>query len=771
MSPRRILAVLAILIAAPASAQYSATTTQGVPYPALSTGIPVNLIAITGTANDRGRATIPIGFSFPYYNATYTQITVTANGMAFFEPSSAANVGADFGNNAPIPNVAEPNAVLAPFWEDLNGRNPGSTIASQALTGPNGQGLAIEWFDWNWFLTVQHSLTFQLRIWSNGIVEFYYGNVAGNATPAMTATVGIENAAGLIATQGKSCGSACALPDFQSNSLISFGPAPGPDISITNLKINSIATVGTNLQISTTLKLRNFGTQPASNFTYRLYLSTDTVFNPGVDVELSPTPQGPISITALGFLDSTVSTTVPRPASGSFYIVAVVDDANVVIESNELNNLGATTVPLAAGVDLVAQSISGPPLGGPGEMISNAITFSNQGVDAAGMVPVKIWLSTDNQLSANDLLVYSTTMLVSGGENVITTLSYSLPLNIPAGDYSFILQLDDGPGPGVIVESSDLNNVKVGTVRFTAKQADLIVDFVRVLEPLAPFGPARYAFFDEPIRLEAVVRNQGGATAPSVSVLFYLSDNDTLNGITDPFIGQQTGLSIAPNQSVTVTLTQKVPINAVNGQAHKPGTYFFFAAAVGQGLVEVSSQNNFLKSDPQAVRSPAPDLIAVTLRGPSQAGAGEALLVTRTLANVGNRPAGAAKYRYYLSANTIITESDVLLPMQNANGTLVNERSVTLGIGEYSPGSDVVVIPAGTPEAVWYLGLLIDPPGAGTGAVSEIDEENNGLAAQTIDVVAGSLGLYCLIASPKLSDALSSELTASSSSSSGSCLG
>src|SRR4051812_12979173 len=105
MSPRRILAMLAILIAVPASAQYSATTTQGVPYPALSTGVPVNLIAITGTANDRGRATIPIGFSFPYYNATYTQITVTANGMAFFEPSSAANVGADFGNNAPIPNV------------------------------------------------------------------------------------------------------------------------------------------------------------------------------------------------------------------------------------------------------------------------------------------------------------------------------------------------------------------------------------------------------------------------------------------------------------------------------------------------------------------------------------------------------------------------------------------------------------------------------------------------------------------------------------------
>ena len=738
MSPR-LTALLAIAIALPASAQYVATTTNGVPYPALSTATPISLVAITGSSNDRGRATIPIGFTFPFYDRTYTQLTVTANGMAFLEPSSSANAGADFSFNTPLPNVSEPNAVLAPFWDDLNGRNPGSLIQSQALSGPNGQGLAVEWFDWNHFATSMYSLTFQLRIWENGIVEFYYGTFTGNGT-TMSATVGIESPTGSVATQGKSCGSACAIGDVQSNSLIVLGPAPGPDISITSLTINSIASAGPNLNISTTLSLRNFGTQPANGFTYRLYLSTDTVFGAG-DVELTPSPQGPVSIPALGFLTSTVATTVPRPASGSYYLVAVVDDANTVAESNEFNNLGATSVPLTAGVDLVAQSISGPPLGGPGQLISTAITFSNQGIDAAGSVPVKVWLSTDSTLSANDVLVHSTAIIVSGGQNVSTSLSFSLPLNIPAGEYSFILQLDDGPGPGVIVEGTDANNVKVSATKFTAKQADLIVDAVRVLEPLPPFGPARYAFFAEPIRLEAVVRNQGGATAPNVSVQFYLSDNDTLNGITDPFIGQQTGLLVAPGQTVTVTITQPVPINAVNGQPHKPGAFFFFAAAVAQGLIETSNQNNFLKSEPQPVRSPSPDLISMTLRGPGEAGSGEAVLVTRTLANIGNRPAGAASYRYYLSANTIITESDVLLPIRNPDGSTVNERSVTLGVGEQSPGTDIVMIPAGTPESTWFLGLLIDPPGTGIGAVAEIDEENNGLAAQTISIVAQTLGL------------------------------
>lgn len=738
-SPRIVLAAL-VSLALPASAQYVATTTVGIPYPALSTATPINLVAVSGTANDRGRATIPIGFTFPYYDRTYTQITVTANGMAFLEPSSSANATADFSFNGTLPNVSEPNAVIAPFWDDLNGRNAGSAIASQPLAGPNGQGIAIEWSDWNHFATSMYSLTFQLRLWENGIVEFYYGNFTGNGT-TMSATIGIESPAGSAGTQGKSCGSACTQTDIATNSLIVFGPPPGPDISINSLKINSITPAGADLQISTTLALRNFGTQPANNFTYRLYLSTDTVYNAGVDTELLPGPQGPISIGALGFLNHTITTSVPRPSTGSYYIVVVVDDGNAVAESNEFNNLGATSVPLTAGVDLVAQGISGPPLGGPGETIVNAVTFSNQGIDPAGNVPVKIWLSSDNLLSANDLLVHSTQVPVSGGQNIVNNLSYALPLNIPAGDYYFILQLDDGPAPGVIVEGTDLNNVKVSVAKFTAKQADLIVDFVRVLDATPPYAPARYAFFNEPIRLEAVVRNQGGATAPSVSLLFYLSDNDTLNGVTDPFIVQQTGLAIAPGASETVTLTANVPPNTVGGDAQKPGFFYFFAAAVAQGLIEISNQNNFLKSEPTSVRMPAPDLISVNLKGPNKGGSGEALLVTRTLANVGNRPAGQANYRYYLSANTIVTESDVLLPMRNPDGSTVNERPVTLSVGEHSPGADIVVIPHGTPQSTWYLGVLVDPPGAGIGQVAEIDEENNGLAAQTIEVVAQTLGV------------------------------
>ena len=144
-STRAALTIL--LVAFPASAQYVASEQLGIPYPALSSGSPVTLSAIAGDPVDRGRATIPLGFTFPYYGRSYTQLIVTANGVAFLEPSSQANQGADFSSNLPLPNTSEPNGTLAPFWDDLSGRNATSALRTQTLNGSHGKGLAVEWVD------------------------------------------------------------------------------------------------------------------------------------------------------------------------------------------------------------------------------------------------------------------------------------------------------------------------------------------------------------------------------------------------------------------------------------------------------------------------------------------------------------------------------------------------------------------------------------------------------------------------------------------------
>ena len=678
---------------------------------------------------------MPLGFTFPYFGRTYTAVTVTANGMMFLEPSSAGNLDADFGANSALPNVAEANAVIAPFWDDLNGRNSNSVVQKQSLTGPYGQGFAVEWKDWNYFLVGAYSLTFQARLWENGLIEFYYGSVSGSG-PDLSATVGIEDPTGTVATYGKACSPACKISDFSTNQLIAFGPAAGADLSARSLAIASVVTAGPNLNVSTTLSLLNFGTQAATSFTYRLYLSNNTLYEPGLDEPLTPTPQGPLTIPPLGALAHTATTTAPKPATGSYYVIAVIDDANVVAESNESNNNAATASPLVAGIDLVAESIDGPPLGGPGDSVTNNIAFTNQGLDPAGATQVAVWLSLDAELGAGDIKVHETTMMVAGGQTVSVPLTYALPTTVPAGDYYFILQLDDAPAAGAIAELSEINNLKTSAIRFTAKQADLVVDAVRVTSTLAPYVTAPVAFFGEPTRVEAVVRNAGGASVPSFAVRFYMSDNDTLSGNGDPLMGAVTGLSLAPGQTVVASLNPLVPVNDVGGAPLKTGNYFVFGAAVAVGLTEGNSNNNFVKAPVLKVRTPAADLIPTGIIGPTVSGVGETLVVTRTLANQGIRAATGVKYRYVLSANAIATVDDFPLPVQ-VGATFVPDATVTLAAGQAQVATDFVKVPAFVPPGSYFLGVILDPEGA----VDDVDVSNNGLASQRVEVLGQRLAV------------------------------
>jgi hypothetical protein len=739
---RHLAVCAAVLGATPAFAQYAATSTPGVPYPTLTAATTVGLQAPAGVSPlDRGRAPLPLGFTFPYFNKTYSQVTVTANGVLFFEPSSAQNLTSDFFANLPLPNVAEPNATLAPFWDDLDGRNPTSALRSQSVTGTNGNGLAIEWSHWSMHFG-SYDLNFQVRIWENGIVDFYYGSMSGSGA-SVSATVGIESPDGARGVNGKPCnsevdagvpaGAGCAIADFPGNELIEFGPPPGPDLSIFSLKIDGIMPSGPDLQISTTMSLRNFGTQPANNFTYRLYLSQDTVFQSGVDTELMPSPRGPLSIPALGSLVDSVTGTATRPDGGSFYVLAVVDDANVVAESNETNNTAVNGVPLANGVDLVAESISGPPLGGPGDMVTNQVKFSNQGLDPAGLVPVRILLSVDTTFDASDRVVYDGTLMVAGGQNVDQPITYPLAGTVPSGNYYFILVLDPD---NTIPELYETNNVAVSLAPFTAMQADLTVTSIRVLQPVLPYNPASVAFFGEPIRLEATLKNQGGASAPNVTALFYLSDNETLNGITDPFIADLTGLSLGTGQSQTVTVDATVPTQNPDNSPLVAGPYFFFAAVVGAGLTETTTQNNFLKAPAMLVRTPAPDLTPTNVSGPAQIGSGERFVVARTLANIGNRPGNGVKYRYYLSANTIVTNEDVPLKIVTPGG-LADDGTVSLDVGSVDVKSELVQVPSGLTSATYYLGVLMDPDGL----VDEVTHDNDGLAGQQVTVVGEGLAV------------------------------
>lgn len=751
MTMFRTFVLLLVALPAGAWAQYTATPQAGVSYPALTNPVPVPLAAPgTNDPMDRGRVNVPIGFAFPFYNRVYSQLTLTANGLLFLEPSSAGNTSSDFGVNVAIPSGAEPNGLIAPLWDDLRGDNPTSALQTQAVTGANGQGLAVEFKDWNRSFG-NFLLTFQVRLWANGTIEFFYGTMTGAGATPVTATIGIEAPSGTAGTRGlTACASDCTLTSFDPGSTgtpisyIRFGPPSGVDLQALALRVDGITENAGQLSIGTTLTMRNFGTLPSGTFGYGVYLSEDTLFDVG-DLELLPSPSGPFSLPALAVINNSHTGFVQRPDGGSWYVLAAIAPLPDGGETNVFNNVVASSVPYAGGVDLIAESVSPPPVAGPGDLVNLQIAFSNQGFEPAGNVAVKLFASVDTSMSADDRLLTSQTLSVLGGQQLVQPLSFTLAGATPAEDYFVLMQLDEGPDGGVIPERSELNNVVASVTPMQVRQADLTVTAVRVLRQTAPYDELSSVFFGEPTRLEAFVANTGGATAPNVRVAFFMSDNESLNAVTDVLVGTVTGLSFAPGESRWVPLVNgTIPTDSNFGQPLAVQPYFFFGAATGVGLAEENPDNNFTKSRATVARLPAPNLLPVEMQTPARAGAGELVVVSRTFANLGNRDSAGAKYRFYLSANPIITPDDQEL-MRVTPGGDVLDGTVSLAVGQRSSGVEIVRLPQTVASAPWFIGVLIDPDGL----IAEAEEADNGLAGTRTDVVTQSL----TIATPVLPDA------------------
>ncbi|MFZ5444046.1 MAG: putative Ig domain-containing protein [Myxococcota bacterium] len=751
MTMIRSLLFAALVLPAVAGAQYVATPQAGVPYPALTAPTPVALTAPgTNDPKDKGRATLPLGFTMPFYNRVYTQVTVTANGVLFLEPSTGPNTASDFPGNVVLPNGSEPNAVIAPFWDDLTGSNPTSALQSQAVTGPNGQGLAIEFKDWNRAFGA-FTLNVQVRLWANGIIEFFYGTMTGSGATAITATIGIESPSGTAATSALSCSPSCNLTSFDPGgtgtpiNYLRFGPPTGVDLQALVLRVDGITQAGSDLSIGTTFTLRNFGTAASGPFDYQLFLSQDTLVD-GADLPLTPAPATLGSLGSLQVTSTSHTGSVTRPDGGSWYVLASIPQLPDGGDLNVFNNVVASSVPYAAGVDLIAEAVTPPPVAGPGDPVQVQVQFSNQGFEPAGSVAVKLYASVDTLLSADDRLLAQQAVPVLGGQQVQQPITFTLASSVAAGDFFVIMQLDDAPDAGAIVERSELNNVVSSPAVMQIRQADLTVTDVRVMRATPPLEEVSVAFFGEPARFEAFVANVGGATANNVSVNFFLSDNESLNAVTDKLVGSVTGQTFAPGEARWVTLASApMPTTDVQGRTLLVQPYFFFGSATSPGLVELNGNNNFAKSSPVVLRNPAPNLVPVELQAPSRAGAGELIVVSRTLSNLGNRPASTAKYRYYLSANTIITPDDLPV-LRVTSGGEVADGTVTLAVGQRDSAVEILRLPQSLASSQYFLGVLLDPDDE----LEEADETDNGLAASRTDVVAQSLS----IATPALPDAL-----------------
>lgn len=141
-----------------------------------TTGVPVSL-------SDDGFIPLPLPFQFDFYGESFNLVHLSANGYLTFGAD-----GSDYSND-PIPSPNEPNAIIAPFWEDLNPAHGGMIYFQE---DPAVGRLVIQYSEIPLFGGV-NSYTFQVILMADGSIHFQYLEMTGETSAA---TVGIENSDG-----------------------------------------------------------------------------------------------------------------------------------------------------------------------------------------------------------------------------------------------------------------------------------------------------------------------------------------------------------------------------------------------------------------------------------------------------------------------------------------------------------------------------------------------------------------------------------------------
>lgn len=141
---------------------------------------------------------ITLDWSLPLYGRDYSMAFVSTNGWLALGPPVVQNP-AD--SNHAIPSQYGPKRLIAPFWDNLDLRSGEGGIWYHYF---GDSVMVVEWHQARRKGCGQCSLRFEAKLFRSGAIELHYANVdAGDRRhdQGMSATVGIENAAGSVGLQ------------------------------------------------------------------------------------------------------------------------------------------------------------------------------------------------------------------------------------------------------------------------------------------------------------------------------------------------------------------------------------------------------------------------------------------------------------------------------------------------------------------------------------------------------------------------------------------
>jgi len=195
---------------------------------------------------------------------------------------------------------------------------------------------------------------------------------------------------------------------------------------------------------------------------------------------------------------------------------------------------------------------------------------------------------------------------------------------------------------------------------------------------------------DQNFSITPTFSNVGGAAATNVQIDYYFSFDSVISN-SDIYLGSNF-VNLAAGSSVSQTININ-PLSSV--LALNPGTYYL-------GMIIPSENEYWFRSGTITVLPAAvADLQLTALSAtPAIVSLNQSLSLSATLINAGNVAASAAEIRYYLSLDTVISNTDFYLGNDFVNVAALASTTETITI---NPLSSITGLSTGT----YYLGITI----------------------------------------------------------------
>ncbi len=157
--------------------------------------------AVLISDGDDVQASLSIGFPFQFFGKQYSSLIVGSNGLMTL---SGGTVASSY-TNASMPSSASPNAIIAPYWDDLNIRSGTGRVIYRLSGSSPARRLVITWEDVSHYSNYWGLITFQVVLYeADSTIRFLYQDVQfgdGSLDYGLSATVGIEDETGGTASQ------------------------------------------------------------------------------------------------------------------------------------------------------------------------------------------------------------------------------------------------------------------------------------------------------------------------------------------------------------------------------------------------------------------------------------------------------------------------------------------------------------------------------------------------------------------------------------------